>query len=930
MAATILERWENALGIGNRTSAIAVTTTLSFTVTGPIDNLIDGAYGDNYTDSVEINGGQSSKEIKFDFGVGVTKKITSFVWRKSSVVGHGDWKLAGSNDDITYYDITAAIATSGITFIKGESTGTNDGFYRYYKLIQTTGTTSSSPWNHEVEFRLSDSVGTDDRSVSAPSYANFFGTGMRSPYMNIGGTITWASNPNNIVDGTQADATYFDPGQTGRYIEFDFKEDILITELKWYQDNSASQGTWKWQGYDTATTSWVDLTSAFSLATAATTTVTAMSAVTDYYSKYRLQQVSGSTSSSPYIREIEFKVGQPAIVSGLTPTLISITPSTGGTSGGTPVTITGTNLTNTTDVKLGGTSATSIVVVDPATITCDTPAHAAGLVNLQTFDPGGNATLSNAFTYAGAALVSITPNVGGISGGTAVTIVGSLLTSATDVQFDGVSATSIVVVDDSHITCVTPAHAAGSVNVDVFTTDGNPSLVAGFTYSSDPIARVTQLPLLTLDLSAQKTRITQVPLLVLYQEEQPNRVTQLPELILYTPKAVPLPLPVIPEVPMSEVWAWLTTISVAHKGREQRSRLREVPRYRLQIGTLILDEADRRATYNMLMRYLKTVFLYPLFQYNARVTQPSIVSDTKIFTNTAFSDFRDGEDMVAYDPYMDKVHYLTISTVDGDGVNLDSPLTFNIPVYWQVCPAIKFRIVPAVGFTMNSIDGSMTLAMESVEPRVFQRPGAAPSLTTIDGILIVPERPLANDGVPEAFDFGVTWFDNDTSIPDNLNAWSNPLTSSKVSYNFDRRTKVDYWRAVVDTLKGRQNVALFPTFRDDLPLRDAAALNATTLTTANIDFYIWWLELTYKYIAISTANGMKYRKILDVIPHYDANGDPDYLTIYLNSSIGNTAGDNVIGHISYMNLFRLSDDNVKLTHYDLDTEIELSIQAVNR
>ncbi len=92
----------------------------------------------------------------------------------------------------------------------------------------------------------------------------------------------------------------------------------------------------------------------------------------------------------------------------------------------------------------------------------------------------------------------------------------------------------------------------------------------------------------------------------------------------------------------------------------------------------------------------------------------------------------------------------------------------------------------------------------------------------------------------------------------------------------------------------------------------------------------FWLETTYRYLAIYTANGPAYHRIVDVSAHYDGAGDPDYLTVTLDVAIGASSGDNVIKAISYMNLCRLDDDEVKLTHTELDTTIDLTIKAVNK
>ena len=83
-----------------------------------------------------------------------------------------------------------------------------------------------------------------------------------------------------------------------------------------------------------------------------------------------------------------------------TPTIESVTPSTGPTSGGTLITITGTNFTAGPTVTVGGAVASNVVVVDATTITAETPPHAAGTVDVTvTITGAGAATRTGAFEY---------------------------------------------------------------------------------------------------------------------------------------------------------------------------------------------------------------------------------------------------------------------------------------------------------------------------------------------------------------------------------------------------------------------------------------------------------------------------------------------------------------------------------------------------
>jgi formylglycine-generating enzyme required for sulfatase activity len=82
------------------------------------------------------------------------------------------------------------------------------------------------------------------------------------------------------------------------------------------------------------------------------------------------------------------------------PTVTAVSPSFGATVGGTALTITGTSLSYTRQVKIGGVVATNVAVVNETTVTAVTPPGVAGLATVTVTTVGGNtATLSAAFTY---------------------------------------------------------------------------------------------------------------------------------------------------------------------------------------------------------------------------------------------------------------------------------------------------------------------------------------------------------------------------------------------------------------------------------------------------------------------------------------------------------------------------------------------------
>ena len=83
------------------------------------------------------------------------------------------------------------------------------------------------------------------------------------------------------------------------------------------------------------------------------------------------------------------------------PTVTGISPTSGTTAGGTPVTVSGTGFLAGATLSLGGTAASNVVVSNSTTITATTPAHAAGAVTVTvTNTDAQSGSLNNGYTYS--------------------------------------------------------------------------------------------------------------------------------------------------------------------------------------------------------------------------------------------------------------------------------------------------------------------------------------------------------------------------------------------------------------------------------------------------------------------------------------------------------------------------------------------------
>ncbi len=174
----------------------------------------------------------------------------------------------------------------------------------------------------------------------------------------------------------------------------------------------------------------------------------------------------------------------------LAPTVSSVSPSAGATAGDTQVTITGTNLSGTTEVDFGTGHPANVTTDTSARIVVTSPSGSAGTADVTVTTPGGTSATSAAdqFTYVAPPTVSsISPSAGPTAGGTSVTITGTNLSGATAIRFGTVLAKINKILSATSISVTSPK-GSGTVDLTVTTVGGTSakSTADHFTYVPQP------------------------------------------------------------------------------------------------------------------------------------------------------------------------------------------------------------------------------------------------------------------------------------------------------------------------------------------------------------------------------------------------------------------------------------------------------------
>lgn len=296
---TVTTDYANPGGTGERNSLILASSSSGVLAGDEVMALLNGANGSNTWFTAGALSG--SVYLRWDFGS--ERVVNEAKLYQSSATAQGTWKWQGSDNASSWTDIgssfaIAASATQALTELNGNTTA-----WRYYQMVGVSGSTNGGPYVYEMEFKI-------DLPASSTSYANTGGSGDRQATITETTTVTWNGTFANIINGdTSENNNWMSSGaSSGLYIRFDFGSGKFIDQVKWYQSSATTQGVWKWQGSDDAS-SWTDVSNPFYLgAVAATQTIYLSPANATSYRYWQIIGVSGNASSASYQREVEFKI----------------------------------------------------------------------------------------------------------------------------------------------------------------------------------------------------------------------------------------------------------------------------------------------------------------------------------------------------------------------------------------------------------------------------------------------------------------------------------------------------------------------------------------------------------------------------------------------------------------------------------------------
>lgn len=320
-AVPLVTSYNNPEGSGDRTNVVTVTASAGLvgrdsgtpTPEEWVNGLSDNA---SWFNTVSLG---SSVWLKFDFTV--PRIINEMTYTQQQLnVSQGFWKWQGSNNNISWTDLGSSFEMLAASTVGGNATyvdtslGGNHTAWRYYRLLGVSGSTSTSPYVYEFNFKI---------DPGPTSYSNPGGSGDRSSIISVSASpglvggfgAGGIGDPRYFIDGANATAggtaiwLHGITLENNTYLRFDFGAGLsrVIQEATYTQSNSTAEGIWQWQGSNDGST-WTNIGGSFALGGSTTNVITTLAGNGTGYRYYQMIGVSGTTSDNPWAFEMNFKI----------------------------------------------------------------------------------------------------------------------------------------------------------------------------------------------------------------------------------------------------------------------------------------------------------------------------------------------------------------------------------------------------------------------------------------------------------------------------------------------------------------------------------------------------------------------------------------------------------------------------------------------
>lgn len=383
---------------------------------------------------------------------------------------------------------------------------------------------------------------------------------------------------------------------------------------------------------------------------------------------------------------------------------------------------------------------------------------------------------------------------------------------------------------------------------------------------------------------------------------------------------------IIPEVPVNEIWAFKTDTLLTWNGYESRLSLMENPRVSLDMQITLVDFADRRALYELVISAIRVPSLVPLFQYASPITADTLIGNSRLYFDTTLANVRVGVYVAVMNRVTQEVVLGRVNTVYADGVDIDSAVGLDIladPPLWFALPALPCYLEDQTGITFGTQAGTFSLQAQSLEEFDLVRPGSTRTVTTFDSLPVLEWPNLIT--TEEKFSYRRDLMDGGVGARV-IRSRDIPVTVNR-SFKFSAsrlNDDLDYFRTFFATVRGSQKPFLVTTQLPDLIFTAPITQGGSSFTLSRADYVSKMFPFdAFKRIEIVYTNGEKsYHNVTSA-----AVDEFGVATITIAPGLVDAPEYTLISRVSYLQKCKASD-TVTLEHYNDYTYVKFKGQTV--
>jgi hypothetical protein len=370
-----------------------------------------------------------------------------------------------------------------------------------------------------------------------------------------------------------------------------------------------------------------------------------------------------------------------------------------------------------------------------------------------------------------------------------------------------------------------------------------------------------------------------------------------------------------PEIPYTELLAFLTEIQTHRDGGEHRISLRKSPRQEFEWDLVLEDSITRSRIHNLLFDWHARVFGVPVW-HEATFTTGIITADDLVVDvrTTSFADYREGGLALIYES-SSKFDVLEVA-VGGIGA---TDLTFTNGVQNSYGPGAI--VVPLrTGVLEAILPGSRLITDAGVLRVRFRVQDNDASLASTAGWDTYNSKVILNDvnstggsgnSVAEEILRDIIVIDNDTGPFSIETLWAQ--SKRRHTKTFWVKGQADLWkvRQLLWALRGRQVSFYLPTKGQDLvPIADLLNLG-TSLTVTNVGYarYVQNRQ-TRNIIQVVLTDGTKL--VREIIGSSEVDVDSETMTV--DTPWPATYTPSQVARIEYLELSRFDSDAIRFRY----------------